>query len=153
MTRAKLQAVVNDAGEQTVVETADGAVVKPRRPRGPNKPKAAAPGDFLGGLRQLAAQHRAKLATLTEQRDVLRGKLDAVNRELDGLEAPIRDVERLLAGHPELALGAGPGQPPATPTEPGRPAPEQPAGDPPPHQPAPEPAEVPVEPEGAAAGV
>lgn len=141
---------VEDTGTQVTGESgtqvADGE--KPKRNRGPNKP----PQTFLGGLRASVDAHRKRIASLVETRDKARAALDAANRELEAVEAPLRAAEELLARYPELPCmdgGSGgvplpghetedtpelpesqPRTPPAEePKQPDQPAPEQPQPD------------------------
>lgn len=138
--------------EQTVEETPLGEDGKPVRKRGPNK----APTDFVGGMRALAVQHRAKLARAVEKRDKARATWDAAERELAEAEGPLREVEEILQRYPELPNLSADGVVgvPPTPGEP-RPSPDapDPSKEPPPRpdldQPQPgEPGHKPRQPDG-----
>lgn len=122
--------------EQTPTDGGEGK----KRIRGPNK----APTDFLGGMRALATQHRAKLARAVEKRDKARATWEAAERELLEAEGPLREVESILERYPELPLESAsglvgvppaPGEPPPSPDapDPSKPPPTRPDADRPQH--------------------
>jgi len=84
---------------------------KERKPRGEGKPRVGK--DFNAQLRALADSHRAKLGTLVAleskletQRATATAKIDrklaTVRAQREAAEAPLRDVEAILAARPPL---------------------------------------------------
>lgn len=84
---------------------------KARKSRGEGKPRASK--DFNAQLRALADTHRSKLGTLvaleqkleaqrTAATEKIDRKLATVRSQREAAEAPLRDVEAILAAHPPL---------------------------------------------------